>query len=183
MAVAVILVPATITCTGTNSDEDTSDPGAATPTTTVDGDPGIRPLALFGDFADPFLLSMGDDEYVPAARFWGPGEQSEPTEALPELPEWTEAGGPIVCDVELGGSIDPSPYSDGERTWLVWKSDGNCCGIPTTIRVQETSADGTRVVYHGWSPGAVGYDNGGMRRLYVEPVDLGARPPGLSFTP
>ena len=411
---AVVLVSATISCTDTNSDEDTSGAIAATPTTAVDGDPGLRPLALFGDFiecfmaeapdveplgvglrrrlqalreldpedaevrkavracfpglaaafvdaglrpptqgelaiseepatsapgapalngdfADPFLLSVGAEEYVyatntlgqnvPAARFGGPGEQSQPAEALPQLPEWTEAGtvwapsvaevedgyalyyttrhrdsglqcisvataddplgpfvdgsdGPIVCDVELGGSIDPSPYGDGERTWLVWKSDGNCCGMPTTIWVQETSADGTallgepaellgvdqawegelvegpslvdvgdelllfysanrwdttdyavgyalcdsitgpctkpqdtpwlftyehaagpggqelavgpdstRVVYHGWSPGAVGYDNGGMRRLYVEPVHLETRPPGLDFTP
>ena len=185
-----------------------------------------------------------------------------------------DSDGPLVCEEELGGSIDASPFDDGTRTWLLWKSDGNCCGIPTTISVQETSDDGTRllgeptallgvdqewegelvegptmvdadgalllfysanrwdtadyavgyavcesvvgpcakpqvkpwlatyefaagpggqevtdgpegprIVYHGWSPEAVGYEDGGVRRLYVEPVELTLRPPGLDFSP
>lgn len=282
-----------------------------------------------GDFADPFLLPAGGEQYlyatntlgrnVPVARFDDTGVVSAASDALPELPDWTEPGAvwapsvvevpggwvlyyttrdvasglqclsvasaadpigpftddsdaPLICQTELGGSIDPSPYRDGDRRWLVWKSDGNCCELATQIFVQETSADGRSVVgeptallgvdqswegelvegpalvaadrglllfysanrwdtadyavgyatcesvtgpcvkpredpwlrtyalaagpggqelsvgpdgpvvaYHGWSPEAVGYDAGGVRRLYVEPVDLAARPPGLSF--
>ena len=180
----------------------------------------------------------------------------------------------LICQVDEGGSIDASPYADGDHQYVVWKSDGNCCGIPTTISAQETSPDGTRlvgapdallgvdqgwegdlvegpslvkvdgelrlfysanrwdtadyavgyavcesvsgpcskpedhpwlftydnaagpggeefsvgpdgmqVVYHGWSPDAVGYSNGGVRRLYVEDVDLADEPPLLGFTP
>lgn len=51
---------------------------------------------------------------------------------------------PLVCQIALGGSIDPDVVTiDGER-WLMWKNDGNCCGITTTIWVQRL--DGTRLV-------------------------------------
>ena len=29
--------------------------------------------------------------------------------------------------------------------WLLWKSDGDCCGLPTTIYSQQLSADGLSV--------------------------------------
>ncbi|MEM7141004.1 MAG: glycoside hydrolase family 43 protein [Actinomycetota bacterium] len=50
---------------------------------------------------------------------------------------------PLVCSLDLGGSIDPSPFvdADGSR-WLLWKSDGNCCGIPTRIYAQPMTDDG-----------------------------------------
>ena len=41
---------------------------------------------------------------------------------------------PLVCTLDLGGSIDPSTVADDDGSlWLLWKSDGNCCGIPTMI--------------------------------------------------
>jgi arabinan endo-1,5-alpha-L-arabinosidase len=49
---------------------------------------------------------------------------------------------PLVCHPDQGGSIDPSFASDraGQR-WLLYKSDGNCCGLPTTLHaVPLTSA-------------------------------------------
>jgi len=53
--------------------------------------------------------------------------------------------GPVV-DEPLG-AIDPMAYTDdrGVRR-LIWKEDGNASGRPTTIRQQELSADGTRLV-------------------------------------
>lgn len=54
---------------------------------------------------------------------------------------------PLVCTLDLGGSIDPSTIVDDDGTiWLLWKSDGNCCGIPTIIFAQPLTADGTGLV-------------------------------------
>ncbi len=49
---------------------------------------------------------------------------------------------PLVCDLAQGGSIDPSVFVDGDDLWLLWKSDGNCCGIPTKIYAQPLTVDG-----------------------------------------
>ena len=51
---------------------------------------------------------------------------------------------PLICDLEQGGSIDPSPFIDTDQSrWLLWKSDGNCCGISTKIYAQRLTDDGT----------------------------------------
>ena len=52
---------------------------------------------------------------------------------------------PLVCQADLGGTIDPSPFRDGDKLYLYFKNDGNCCGITTSIYVQELSADGLQL--------------------------------------
>lgn len=51
--------------------------------------------------------------------------------------------GPLICPHDLGGAIDPSPFvaADG-RAFLLWKNDGNCCGVPVAIHVQPLADDG-----------------------------------------
>jgi hypothetical protein len=50
---------------------------------------------------------------------------------------------PLVCPVDLGGAIDPSPFVDTDGTaYLLWKNDGNCCGVLTRIFSQALSEDG-----------------------------------------
>jgi beta-xylosidase len=53
---------------------------------------------------------------------------------------------PLLCQRDLGGSIDAFAFedTDGAR-WLFWKNDGNAIGVDTRIWVQRLSADGTRV--------------------------------------
>jgi beta-xylosidase len=53
---------------------------------------------------------------------------------------------PFVCQVEEGGTIDAHPFQDGEKLYLYYKNDGNCCGIPTYIYVQELAPDGLSLV-------------------------------------
>lgn len=54
---------------------------------------------------------------------------------------------PLVCQTTLGGTIDPSVVADVDgKTWLLFKNDGNCCGIPTSLWTQQLSADGLSVV-------------------------------------
>lgn len=49
---------------------------------------------------------------------------------------------PLVCQSAEGGSIDPSPFQDGDQLFLYWKNDGNCCGQPTYLYVQPLAPDG-----------------------------------------
>ena len=53
---------------------------------------------------------------------------------------------PIVCQADIGGSIDASPFQDkdGQR-YLLWKNDGNCCNMQTAIFIQKLSADGQKL--------------------------------------
>ena len=60
----------------------------------------------------------------------------------PFVDESTE---PLVCTLDQGGSIDPGVVFDGDDPYLLWKSDGNCCGLPTIIYSQPLSADGTEL--------------------------------------
>lgn len=54
---------------------------------------------------------------------------------------------PLVCQRAEGGSIDASPFRDGDGTlYLLWKNDGNCCGFATFIYAQRLSRDGLRLV-------------------------------------
>ncbi|MEO5679072.1 MAG: glycoside hydrolase family 43 protein [Acidimicrobiales bacterium] len=54
---------------------------------------------------------------------------------------------PLVCQRDLGGSIDPSLVGDDAGApHLAWKNDGNCCGQPTGLWQQELTRDGLGVV-------------------------------------
>lgn len=65
----------------------------------------------------------------------------------PEGPFVDESAAPLLCQYDLGGSIDSSPFQDADGTrYLFWKSDGNCCGIRVRMFVSELSPDGLRLV-------------------------------------
>ncbi|MGI9033207.1 MAG: glycoside hydrolase family 43 protein [Acidimicrobiales bacterium] len=51
--------------------------------------------------------------------------------------------GPLLCQHDIGGSIDPSVTSDrAGKLHLLWKNDGNALGLPTSIWEQELTKDG-----------------------------------------
>jgi beta-xylosidase len=53
----------------------------------------------------------------------------------------------FVCQGELGGSIDPYPFRDDDgKLYLLWKNDGNCCGLDIWLWIQELSPDGLTLV-------------------------------------
>lgn len=64
----------------------------------------------------------------------------------PRGPFVDRASKPLVCQADLGGTIDASPFLDGGRIFLYFKSDGNCCKLPTHIFVQELRPDGMQVL-------------------------------------
>jgi beta-xylosidase len=54
---------------------------------------------------------------------------------------------PFVCQTDLGGSIDAYPFKDDDGTlYLLWKNDGNCCGLEVALWIQELSPDGMNLV-------------------------------------
>jgi len=62
----------------------------------------------------------------------------------PAGPFTSPSANPLVCPVDEGGAIDASVFTEDDGTrFLVWKNDGNCCGLDTWIHVQRLSADGT----------------------------------------
>ena len=52
----------------------------------------------------------------------------------------------MVCQSDEGGTIDPSPFRDGDKLYLYFKNDGNCCDKPTYFWVQELAPDGLSLV-------------------------------------
>lgn len=52
----------------------------------------------------------------------------------------------LVCQVDEGGTIDPDPFRDGDKLYLYFKNDGNCCGMTTYLYGQELAPDGLSVV-------------------------------------
>jgi hypothetical protein len=62
--------------------------------------------------------------------------------AVPQGPYHDTAPGPLVCQADLGGSIDPMIVRDGRSLQLLWKNDGNCCGVPVSLWEQDVTPDG-----------------------------------------
>ncbi|GAA4932457.1 glycoside hydrolase family 43 protein [Streptomyces coeruleoprunus] len=62
----------------------------------------------------------------------------------PDGPFRPVGDGPLVCPAAEGGAIDASGYREGARRYVLWKSDGNCCGRDTWLHLQPVSPDGTR---------------------------------------
>lgn len=63
----------------------------------------------------------------------------------PQGPFTSQAIEPLVCQRDLGGSIDPSPFRDADgATYLLFKNDGNNprANLPTTIWAQRLTPDG-----------------------------------------
>ena len=50
---------------------------------------------------------------------------------------------PLIFQLDRGGSIDPSPFVDRDGTvYLLWKSDDNALGQPSSLWCQRLSPDG-----------------------------------------
>lgn len=50
----------------------------------------------------------------------------------------------LVCPEDEGGAIDAATFVDTDGTrYLLWKNDGNCCGLDTWLQMAPLSGDGT----------------------------------------
>jgi hypothetical protein len=68
---------------------------------------------------------------------------SQAISLLPQGPYADLSSGPLVCQLDRGGSIDPNTFVAGDGSaWLVWKSNGTLDGEPTRIWSQPLTSDG-----------------------------------------
>jgi beta-xylosidase len=50
---------------------------------------------------------------------------------------------PLICPLAEGGAIDASSFTDEDGSrYLVWKNDGNCCGLDTWLQLSALTPDG-----------------------------------------
>jgi hypothetical protein len=72
---------------------------------------------------------------------------SRATGTSPSGPFVDDSSSAFICPYQEGGAIDPSIYIRSDGTpWLLWKSDGDCCNMPTNIYSQQLSPDGLSTV-------------------------------------
>ena len=68
------------------------------------------------------------------------------TSAKPEGPFEPVGDKPIVCPADEGGAIDASTFSDGDKHYMIYKTDANAIGQPPVVYLQETSANGLEFI-------------------------------------
>jgi hypothetical protein len=84
--------------------------------------------------------------YAVSVRELGRHCISVATSRTPTGPFVDHSTAPLVCPTQLGGAIDPQPFVDGDgRVYLLWKNDGNCCGLPVSLWSQLLTPDGLRL--------------------------------------
>jgi beta-xylosidase len=98
----------------------------------------------------PEILALAADHYVlyPTIADRESGRQciTRAVADKPGGPYTDDSTGPLICQADLGGSIDASPFRDRDGSlYLVWKNDGNALGTDTWLWSQRLSADGLRL--------------------------------------
>lgn len=116
-------------------------------TALVDALPVLPAWAEPGFTWAPAVTTVGDgSDYVLyfVARDAASGRQciGVATSGTPEGPFASPDAEPLVCQVDLGGSIDPAVFVDDELRFLLWKNDAACCNLAPWIWVQSLSDDG-----------------------------------------
>jgi beta-xylosidase len=87
---------------------------------------------------DRFLLFFTARERASGRQCTGVAQSADPLG-----PFVSAAAEPLICQRELGGTIDASPFRDADgKLYLYYKADANAVGKPTDIFVQPMTPDG-----------------------------------------
>lgn len=87
---------------------------------------------------DDFLLYFTARERESGLQCTGVAVSTDPLG-----PFTSDAAEPLICQRDLGGTIDASPFRDADdQLYLYYKADANAVGKPTNIFVQPMTADG-----------------------------------------
>jgi beta-xylosidase len=116
-----------------------------------DAMPALGPWAMTGKTWAPEVLARDDGRHV---LYYTATSSSLAAQCIgravarsPGGPFVDSSRRPLVCQKEEGGSIDASPFRAPDGTlYLLWKNDGNCCGLSTYIYSQRLSANGLELV-------------------------------------
>ena len=103
-----------------------------------DAMPGIPNWATFGSTWAPSVAANAAGNFV---EFYAALNNKQGTHCIgravstaPTGPFVDSSNAPFWCDPSLGGSIDPSVFTDvSGQHYLLWKSDGNSIGQPSHI--------------------------------------------------
>jgi beta-xylosidase len=116
----------------------------------TDALPQLPAWAAWGRTWAPGVVRLGGGYVLYFAAHHRPsgrqciGVAASATPAGPFVPAGTV---PLVCQTELGGSIDPHPFIDADGTpYLLWKADGNAIGRSSTLFAQGLTPDGLGLI-------------------------------------
>ena len=121
-------------------------PDLATWSPPIDALPELPSWAEWGRTWAPGVLARpGGFVLYFAARSAATGRQciGAATSKSATGPFTSSAAEPLVCQPELGGSIDPFPFVDADGTpYLLWKADGNAVGNASVLFSQRLGPQG-----------------------------------------
>jgi arabinan endo-1,5-alpha-L-arabinosidase len=114
---------------------------------TTDALPQLPPWVIPGKTWAPEVTLFGPGQFVMYATTtnFDPTLQciAVATADSPEGPFEMVGDGMLVCPEDEGGAIDASTFTDDDGSrYLLWKNDGNCCGLDTWLHLAPLSADG-----------------------------------------
>ena len=117
----------------------------------------------------PSVLQRGSTYVLYYSALYGPSNEqciSAAVATQPQGPYVDDSQWPIVCQLALGGSIDPTPFVASDGTpYLLWKSQG-ANGQPETLWSQPLQPDGTALV--GTAPTPLLLPTRGWQHGYIE---------------
>lgn len=113
---------------------------------------GVPGWAQAGFTWAPSAIRTFDGTYVLfyTVRDKASGKQciTRATSASPVGPYHDGSSGPLVCQLGQAGSIDPSPYVDGQgNLYLTWKSEGETTGGGAQIWTAPLAGDASRLTW------------------------------------
>lgn len=114
--------------------------------------PHLPSWATAGQVWAPSVLEVGGTFVMYYATTFGSGGDqciSSATSASPTGPFVDSSSAPLVCQLNLGGSIDPSAFVDPiAGIFLDWKSEG-AAGQPSALWAQQLTGTGTKLAGTG----------------------------------
>jgi beta-xylosidase len=115
----------------------------------LDGMPDLAPWVKEGFTWAPEVMKVGDKWLL----YYTANHRKRDVQCIgvavadnPRGPFRDSSAEPLVCQFDLGGTIDADPFRDSDgKLYLYFKSDGNRIGKHTTIWGQPLAADGLSV--------------------------------------
>ncbi|HZG09002.1 MAG TPA: glycoside hydrolase family 43 protein [Allosphingosinicella sp.] len=122
----------------------------ASPKKRLDGMPVLAPWVKPGFTWAPEVMELGGKWLL----YYTANHRTKDVQCIglaiadnPRGPFRDSAAEPLVCQFDLGGTIDANPFRDSDgKLYLYYKSDGNRVGKGTAIWGQRLSDDGRSVV-------------------------------------
>ncbi|HWH18271.1 MAG TPA: glycoside hydrolase family 43 protein [Allosphingosinicella sp.] len=122
----------------------------AAPSKALDGMPALAPWVKEGRTWAPEVMKIGEQWVLYYTAHHRKNDLQcigVATASAPRGPFSDTSAQPLVCQEEIGGTIDANPFRDNDGSlYLTFKNDGNRLGKPTRIWSQRLAPDGLSMV-------------------------------------